>query len=41
MGEELGWDVFDANMGIALSPRELLDLAEQLDVESLMHSVDL
>lgn len=40
MGEELGWDVFDANMGTALSPRELLDLAEQLDVESLLHSVD-
>ncbi|KAI9934253.1 hypothetical protein MW887_005327 [Aspergillus wentii] len=40
MGEH-GWDVFDANMGVMLSPRELLDLAEQLDMESLIHSVTL
>lgn len=35
---EHGW-VFDDEGGMGLSPRELLDLAEQLDVDFLMNSV--
>ena len=36
---EPGWDVFDDDGGMGLSPRVLLDLAEQLDVDFLAHSV--
>ncbi|TDZ32465.1 Proline utilization trans-activator [Colletotrichum spinosum] len=38
--EEPGWDIFDATGMGGLSPQALLDLAERLDVEDLMQSVD-
>ncbi|EAW24713.1 fungal specific transcription factor domain-containing protein [Aspergillus fischeri NRRL 181] len=31
--EEPGWDFFDADMGVGISPTELLDLAAQLDAD--------
>ena len=33
------WDIFDEEEGIGLAPRELLDLAEQLDIDFLINSV--
>ncbi|KAF6799430.1 C6 transcription factor [Colletotrichum musicola] len=38
--EEPGWDIFDTGGMGGLSPQALMDLAERLDVEDLMHSVD-
>ncbi|KAI8244267.1 Proline utilization trans-activator [Colletotrichum sp. SAR 10_96] len=38
--EEPGWDIFDTSGMGGLSPQALLDLAERLDVEDLMQSVD-
>ncbi|TQN66019.1 Proline utilization trans-activator [Colletotrichum shisoi] len=38
--EEAGWDIFDTSGMGGLSPQALLDLAERLDVEDLMQSVD-
>ncbi|KPM39399.1 hypothetical protein AK830_g7152 [Neonectria ditissima] len=35
--DETGWDHFAANAMAGLSPRELLDLAEQLDVDCLLY----
>lgn len=34
---ELDWDIFSVEATVGLEPRELLDLAEQLDVEGIMH----
>lgn len=36
---ELDWDIFSVEATVGLEPRELLDLAEQLDVEGIMHYV--
>lgn len=33
------WDLLGLNSSVSLPPRELLDLADQLDVESIMQSV--
>lgn len=38
--DEPGWDIFDTGGMGGLSPQALLDLAERLDVEDLMQSVD-
>ncbi|KAK1708865.1 fungal-specific transcription factor domain-containing protein [Colletotrichum lupini] len=38
--EEAGWDIFDTSGMGGLSPQALLDLAERLDVEDLIQSVD-
>ncbi|KDN66586.1 putative fungal specific transcription factor domain-containing protein [Colletotrichum sublineola] len=38
--EEAGWDIFDTGCMGGLSPQALLDLAERLDVEDLIQSVD-
>ncbi|KAK1995308.1 fungal-specific transcription factor domain-containing protein [Colletotrichum falcatum] len=38
--EEAGWDIFDTGCMGGLSPQALLDLAERLDVEDLIRSVD-
>lgn len=37
MIDESGWDHFAASAMAVLSPRELLDLAEQLDVDCLLY----
>lgn len=34
--DETGWDLFAANAMAGLTPGELLDLAEQLDVDSFL-----
>lgn len=39
VGEEFEWDLLGLNSSVSLPPRELLDLADQLDVESIMQSV--
>jgi hypothetical protein len=36
MGEEFGWDGLALNSSVSLPPRELLDLADQLDMEGIM-----
>lgn len=36
MGEEFGWDVLALNSSVSLPPRELLDLADQLDMDGIM-----
>jgi hypothetical protein len=36
MGEEFGWDVLALNPSVSLPPRELLDLADQLDMDGIM-----
>jgi hypothetical protein len=38
--EEFGWDVFNGTTAVGLLPHELLDLAQQLDIERLMNSAD-
>ncbi|KAJ5148094.1 transcriptional regulator family: Fungal Specific TF [Penicillium atrosanguineum] len=38
VGEEFEWDLLGLNSSVSLPPRELLDLADQLDVESIMQS---
>lgn len=37
--EEFEWDMLGLNSSVSLPPRELLDLADQLDVEGIMQSV--
>lgn len=37
--EEFEWDMLALNSSVTLPPRELLDLADQLDVEGIMQSV--
>ncbi|OQE22806.1 hypothetical protein PENFLA_c012G09477 [Penicillium flavigenum] len=37
--EEFEWDLLGLNSSVSLPPRELLDLADQLDVEGIMQSV--
>lgn len=39
VGEEFEWDLLGLNSSVSLPPRELLDLADQLDMESIMQSV--
>jgi hypothetical protein len=39
VGDGFEWDLLGLNSSVSLPPRELLDLADQLDVESIMHSV--
>ncbi|KAJ5674525.1 Transcription factor [Penicillium maclennaniae] len=40
VGDEFEWDLLGLNSSVSLPPRELLDLADQLDVESIMQSVN-
>lgn len=37
--DEFEWDMLALNSSVSLPPRELLDLADQLDVDSIMQSV--
>ncbi|KAJ5770190.1 uncharacterized protein N7511_002241 [Penicillium nucicola] len=37
--DEFEWDMLALNSSVSLPPRELLDLADQLDMESIMQSV--
>ncbi|KAF4980670.1 hypothetical protein FZEAL_3338 [Fusarium zealandicum] len=39
--DETGWDLFAANAMAGLTPGELLDLAEQLDVDSFLYQTDM
>ncbi|KAJ6164769.1 Transcription factor [Penicillium chermesinum] len=39
VGDEFEWDLLGLNPSVSLPPRELLDLADQLDIESIMRSV--
>ncbi|KAF4442228.1 transcription factor [Fusarium austroafricanum] len=39
--DETGWDLFAANAMAGLTPGELLDLAEQLDVDSFLYHPDM
>ncbi|KAE8144967.1 hypothetical protein BDV25DRAFT_165680 [Aspergillus avenaceus] len=39
IGEEIEWDLLALNQPVSLPPRELLDLADQLDVESIMNTI--
>lgn len=39
IGEEVEWDLLALNHSVSLPPRELLDLADQLDVDSIMNSI--
>lgn len=39
VGEEFEWDLLGLNPSVSLPPRELLDLADQLEVENIMQSV--
>lgn len=39
VGDEFEWDLLGLNQSVSLPPRELLDLADQLDIESIMQSV--
>lgn len=36
--EEFEWDMLGLNSSVSLPPQELLDLADQLDVEGIMQS---
>lgn len=38
-GEEFEWDLLGLNSSVSLPPQEFLDLADQLDMESIMQSV--
>ncbi|OGM39385.1 hypothetical protein ABOM_011804 [Aspergillus bombycis] len=40
IGDEVEWDLLALNHSVSLPPRELLDLADQLDVDSIMQSMD-
>ncbi|KAJ5638537.1 transcriptional regulator family: Fungal Specific TF [Penicillium herquei] len=40
VGDEFEWDLLGLNPSVSLPPRELLDLADQLDMESIMQSVN-
>jgi hypothetical protein len=37
--EEFEWDLLGLNSSVSIPPRELLDLADQLDVDGIMQSV--
>jgi proline utilization trans-activator len=37
--EEFEWDMLGLNSSVSLPPRELLDLADQLDMDGIMESV--
>ena len=39
VNDQFEWDLLGLNSSVSLPPRELLDLADQLDVESIMQSV--
>ncbi|KAF3385347.1 Proline utilization trans-activator [Penicillium rolfsii] len=39
VGDGFEWDLLGLNPSVSLPPQELLDLANQLDVENIMHSV--
>lgn len=39
VGDGFEWDLLGLNPSVSLPPRELLDLADQLDMESIMQSV--
>jgi proline utilization trans-activator len=39
--DETGWDLFAANAMAGLTPGELLDLAEQLDVDSFLYQPEM
>lgn len=39
VGEEFEWDLLGLNPSVSLPPAELLDLADQLDMERIMQSV--
>ncbi|KAF4948903.1 hypothetical protein FGADI_9187 [Fusarium gaditjirri] len=41
VSDETGWDLFAANAMAGLTPGELLDLAEQLDVDSFLYQPDM
>lgn len=41
VSEETGWDLFAANAMAGLTPGELLDLAEQLDVDSFLYQPEM
>lgn len=37
--EEIGWNMLALNHAVSLPPQELLDLADQLDVDSILHPI--
>lgn len=37
--EEIGWNMLAVNHAVSLPPQELLDLADQLDVDSILHPI--
>ncbi|KAJ5083451.1 transcriptional regulator family: Fungal Specific TF, partial [Penicillium angulare] len=39
VGDEFEWDLLGLHQSVSLPPQELLDLADQLDMESIMQSV--
>ena len=41
VSDETGWDLFAANAMAGLTPGELLDLAEQLDVDSFLYQPEM
>ncbi|KAJ4135029.1 hypothetical protein NW768_004639 [Fusarium equiseti] len=41
LADETGWDLFAANAMAGLTPGELLDLAEQLDVDNFLYQPDM
>jgi hypothetical protein len=41
LSDETGWDLFAANAMAGLTPGELLDLAEQLDVDSFLYQPEM
>ena len=40
IGDEVEWDLLALSHSVSLPPRELLDLADQLDVDSIIQSMD-
>lgn len=41
LADETGWDLFAANAMAGLTPGELLDLAEQLDVDNFLYQPEM
>jgi proline utilization trans-activator len=41
LADETGWDLFAANAMAGLTPGELLDLAEQLDVDNFLYEPEI
>ncbi|KAK6709210.1 hypothetical protein SNK03_010037 [Fusarium graminearum] len=41
LADETGWDLFAANAMAGLTPGELLDLAEQLDVDNFLYEPEM